>query len=121
MAKKDVLNYYLDVQAQYLEMLLNVKDLEDTIKSGVVEWDDPRIEQLKQEVDIIKSNYERIAYILFLLNQPARHQKKKNEYKQNKQVYDYLQSSTEDTIEQENENALKYIRTLAKEFKKHDN
>lgn len=120
MAKKDVLNYYLDVQSQYLEMLLNIKDLDDALKAGLIEQDDPRLTQLASETDLIKSNYERIAYILFLLNQPAKKEKKKVEHKQNKVVYDYLQDSTEEIIEQENEDALKYIRKLAKEFK-HDN
>lgn len=117
MAKKDVLNYYLNVQSQYIEMLTNVKDLNDALKAGIIEQDDPRIEQLNMETDLIKSNYERIAYILFLLNQPARKEKKKIEHKQNKQVYDYLRASTDTVVMQENEDALSYIRQLAKELK----
>lgn len=117
MAKKDVLNYYLDVQNQYIEMLEISLELNKLLKQGVIEQDDERLINIENEVNLIKNNYDRIAYILFLLNQPARKEKKKVEYKQNKQFYDYLESSSKDTIIKEDTDALKYLKKTIKELK----
>ena len=117
MAKKDVLNYYLDVQNQYIDMLEISKELDKVLKQGIITEDDERLINVENELNLIKNNYDRIAYILFLLNQPARKEKKKKEYKQNKKYYDYLESASKNVIMQEDANALKYLKSLVEEFK----
>ena len=68
MAKKDLIQYYLQVQAQYFEMLKDFKDVNNDVKNGLVEQS--IVDNLKQELDIVRTNYERLSYVLFLLNQP---------------------------------------------------
>ena len=60
MAVRDVINYYAQVEAQYQEMLADVKDYEQAL----------------QLVDGIKSNYERLSYIMFLLTKRKKYAKR---------------------------------------------
>ena len=65
MAIKDVKRYYALISAQYAEMIQNIKDLEQEVATGLVEPE--RIERLREQVAPIKTNYERWAYMMFLL------------------------------------------------------
>ena len=119
MARKDVILYYLQVQNQYFEMVANVKDVEEAIKSGILEQS--RADEMTKEIETIKNNYERLSYIMFLMNKPNKTQKQFNEERQNKEWYEYLSGSSKEAIINENNDALadfkKFVREL-KEIKK---
>ena len=112
MARRDVLIYFKQVEAQYLEMLADVKDYEKDHEAGYIS--DEKYNELMAQIDIVKVNYERIAYIIFLLNAPARDVKKINYNKQNKKVFTGLANSSLDKILDENADALKKIKELLK-------
>lgn len=112
MARRDVLIYYTQVENQYLEMLADIKDYEAAHKSG--EITDEKYNELTNMIEALKANYERLSYIMFLLNAPARDSKKAKYYKQNKKVVGALTNSSEEKIINENADILKNLKQLLK-------
>ena len=110
MARKDVLIYFKQVEDQYLEMLADVKDYEKDHEAGYIS--DEKYNELVAQIDIVKVNYERISYIVFLLNAPARESKKTKYVKQNKKISKGLANSSLDKVIDENADALKKIKEL---------
>ncbi len=115
MAKKDVVLYFLQVQNQYIELLNNVKDLKEALQGGYL--DEEHFQQAQTEIDIVKNNYERLAYVMMLLNQPQRKSKKDRELKENLEWYNALQGSSKEAILDENRDALADFKKLIKEIK----
>lgn len=108
MSLKDIKNYYDQICDQYNEMIGDIKDLEREAEQGLIEPE--RVDRLKEQVAPIKQNYERWAYMMFLLNQPSRKEKVKKYQKQNAKLIAHLskQNSIEAVIE-ENKEALKHV------------
>ena len=75
MAKRHVVQYYLEIENQYLEMLSNMKEFRDLLAENKISQEE--FVSATKEIETIKANYERISYIMFLLNKPNR--KDKNE------------------------------------------
>ena len=115
MAKKHVMNYYYTVQNQYLKMK-NMLDLfEKQVKEGKGSLE--TLDAVKETTGRLKENFYRIAYIMYLLNTPAK-KKKSNRYdKQNKELKDYLETSDLNHIKDENENVLVQLSEMIKEKK----
>jgi len=118
MSKKDLVQYYLQVQSQYFEMLKDFRDVNDEVKKGLVEQS--VVDNLKQELDVVRTNYERLSYELFLLNQPNKDSKKPLDEKVNKEWYDYLEGSSKEAILDENRDALADFKKYVREMKKED-
>ena len=111
MALKDLKNYYNEVCDQYYEMLENLKDFQKDQEEGLVEED--RMEEIKQNIKPLMDNYERISYLMFLLNKPARKEKVKSYEKRNKKLLQKL--SKENSLEKmrkENKEILDYTKNL---------
>lgn len=115
MAKRDVVLYFLQVQNQYMEMLDNVKDLESALKNKHIEQE--QFDNMQRDIALIKENYERLVYILMLLNKPNRKNKQSKEENINKQWYDYLKGASKEAILDENRDALVDFKKMVKEFK----
>lgn len=115
MARRDVIMYFLEVQNQYMEMVENVKDLEDALKGNFI--DQEQFDAAQTEIKVLKDNYERLAYILMLLNKPKRKSKQVKEEKQNKEWYDYLKGASKEAILDENKDALADLKKIIKEIK----
>lgn len=108
MSIKHVNEYYKQICDQYNEMISDIKDLEKECEEGIIEPE--RIERLQEQVAPIKANYERWAYMMFLLHQPNRKEKISKYRKQNAKLIKSL--SKENSIESvisENEDAMKHI------------
>lgn len=108
MSVKAVKKYYEAVSQQYHEMLENIQEVEKEAMEGMVEPE--RIERLQAQIAPIKQNYERVSYIMFLLNQPQRKSKQPAYRIRNKKFLKQFDSknSLEAVIEENNE-ALKSI------------
>lgn len=119
MARKDLIEYYLEQQAVYLEMLKDIKDVDKDHKDGLI--DDERYEQLmaslSPEIEPIKANYERISYCVLLLNKPARKSKGKKYENVNKDLYEYLQGASKEAVLDESKDALADLKKIIKESK----
>jgi hypothetical protein len=108
MSVKAVNKYYNQICDQYQEMLENIKDLEKEAYEGLVEPE--RVERLKEQVAPIKQNYERWAYMMYLLHQPNRKEKQAGFAKRNKKLLASLsKSNSVDSVIAENTEALKHI------------
>ena len=112
MALIDVKKYYLNVQNQYFEMVREIADFEKEVKKGFIE--EERIEGAKKILSRLKENYDRLSYIMMLLNKPKNKKRVKNFKAQNADLILYLDSSSQEKILDENTNVLvelkKYIR-----------
>ena len=105
MSVKAVNEAYAQICEQYSEMLENIHDLEKEAIEGIVEPE--RVERMREQIEPIKQNYERWAYIMYLLHQPERKSKHTRYANQNRALLKKLSkdNSIEATL-QENRVAL---------------
>ena len=108
MSIKAVKKAYKQICEQYHEMVQDIKDFEKEAAEGLVEPE--RVDRLKDQIAPIKQNYERWAYIMYLLNQPNRKSKHKNYEKRNLKFLKSLDKNNSiDATFAENEKAMKEI------------
>ena len=89
MALKHVKKYYNDVSNLYFSFLNNIKEVDKEIKENKREFDSETYNQLLQTIEAIKTNYDRLNYILYLFNLPAR-KSKEDKLNKNKNSKKYL-------------------------------
>ena len=106
MAKKDFDREYKQIEAQYLEMLENLKDMEKELADGLVSPD--MFEQMKEIIKPLRTNYEMWSYVKFLLNKPTRKQKEAKYRNQNKKLIS--QMKTFEQMEEENNQVLNELQ-----------
>ena len=112
MARRHVIKYYNEVQDQYIEMLHQADEFEKALKGGFITQE--QITQYKDIVAKLKENYERLSYIMFLLNMPNKKSKEARYKKQNKNIVNYLKDSSEDFVLKEDEDVLLKLRQFIK-------
>lgn len=106
MSKKDFDREYKQIESQYLEMLENLKDMEQELANGLVNPD--MFEQMKEIIKPLKTNYEMWNYIKFLLNKPTRKQKEERYRNQNKKLIS--QMKTFEQMKEENNQVLNELQ-----------
>ena len=106
MSKKDFDREYKQIESQYLEMLKNLKDMEQELANGLVNPD--MFEQMKEIIKPLKTNYEMWNYIKFLLNKPTRKQKEERYRNQNKKLIS--QMKTFEQMKEENNQVLNELQ-----------
>lgn len=113
MAAKDVQLYYEQVAQQYLEMQAELKDFSAECERGLVSPE--QVEQYKQMLQPIKTNYEMISYIIFLLNKPVRAKKFSTYKNQNKKLLTHVISK--EAVLDSNNNVLKNLHEYTENLK----
>jgi hypothetical protein len=109
MSVKAVKNYYNQICEQYHEMVENLRDLEVECQQGLV--DPERIDRLKEQIAPLKQNYERWAFMMYLLNQPQKKEKQPGYAKRNKKFISTLEKkNTVNATIHENEDVLKSFK-----------
>jgi hypothetical protein len=118
MAVKDVKEYYLKMLAQYLEMKNDLADFEEALKNGFITED--QMQAAMEEVNALQVNYDRLTYIMYLLELPNRKSKHARHNKANKKILDALKDRKADTdsVELENKSVLANFREELKKLKK---
>ena len=108
MAKKDVNLYFLEMQHQYNQMLTLTRQLDEECKKGNVEQ--ALVDTYMTRTEALKENYDRIAYIVMLLNKP----KQKNNQKADvyKQWYNALKGASKEVLLDENKDVLVDLKKL---------
>lgn len=108
MSVKAVEQVYKQICDQYQEMLQDIKDIEREAAEGLC--DPELVDRLTAQIEPIKQNYQRWAYIMFLLHQPQRKEKQRGYVRRNKKLLENLEkaNSIESTL-QENKEALTKI------------
>ena len=105
MSMLDVKAYFVEVENQYKEMYQFLKSLEGSEQQIPKE----NLEVIKENALVMKANYERLAYIMYLFNIPKSRKGKKN-YK-DKIV---IQGADKQTVIDENTYVLNNIKELLK-------
>lgn len=112
MALGDVKEYYYKMLAQYVEMKADLEDYNQAAANGYITED--QLEEVKKDIFEIEQNYNRLTYIMYLLELPKRKQKRKSfeSNKANKELHTYLQgkNADKDSIISENESVLTHLR-----------
>lgn len=75
LSKKDVENYFNTVNAQYHEFTEELKDFEDLCRQHIVDPD--VVQSAKKQFLVVKDNWERLNYVMYLLNRPVKKAKHK--------------------------------------------
>lgn len=114
MAIKDLKEYYDTVAEAYVEMLKEAKDFEKEYKQGHLT--EEQLKQMQATISPLKENYERLSYVMLLLNKPRKTSKEKAFYKQNRMLYNYLKDSSSDKVIQEDTDVLVTFRQLIKDL-----
>ena len=121
MAIKDVKQYYYNMQAQYLEMKADLADFETAFADGFITED--QLDEVKADVARIENNYDRLSYIMYLLEIPKRTSKRAAHAKTNKKLLEFFEDSaaSEDQVKLENNSTLGHLRAELKRLSKVDN
>lgn len=120
MAVKDVRHYFYTVLMQYLEEKQNLADFEEALKNGLITE-----EQMQEAVDTVadlETNYNRLVYIMYLLDMPNRGSKKKSYVRQYSTILEELKrlGADIDSIKEENSDALIHFKAALKALKNKD-
>jgi hypothetical protein len=121
MAIKDVKQYYYAMQAQYLEMKADLADFEEALAAGHITED--QLEAVKEDVFKLESNYDRLTYVMYLLEIPNRGSKKAAHAKANAKVLDFFEetNSSENKVAEENRSTLDHLRAELRKLKEAGN
>ena len=112
MSVKSLENHYNQVVAQYQEMLNDLKDMEKELAEGLVGPD--FIDNLKANIAPIKQNYEWWSYVMYLLHEPQRQQKKEKYKKIMKKFKDKLDpGESPEAVLRSNQETLKCLKIPA--------
>ena len=106
MSKKDFDREYIQIENQYLEMLENLKDMEKELADGLVNPD--LLEQMKEIIKPLRTNYEMWNYIKFLLNKPTKKKKEEKYKNQNKKLM--VKMKTLEETKEENNKVLDELK-----------
>ena len=82
MALADVKIYFKQLEAQRNEMQADLADFEKAMRQGYITED--RLEDVKADFAIVDTNYQRVAYLIWLFEIPAR--KKQHKTKKQRQA-----------------------------------
>ena len=114
MSMKHLKDYYQQVEELYFDLASSLSEMEEDFKKG--ECTEEELQNLLIPVNNIKENYQRLSYVLFLLYQPNKDNKKKKYEKQNKELVEYF-SKKGITVKQEIENESISLEKFKKELK----
>lgn len=108
MAKKHFDDYYRSVYRQYMNMQRSVEDMAEEVTKKIMEPE--RLDQLKQTLQPIKSTYDMLTYIKYLLDMPTRSKKQSKYKKQNMKILKNVNKFTSENLAKKNEECLKNIK-----------
>ena len=124
MAKTDVNLYFLQVQEQYFEMLSNVNEFKELYQQGLIP--DEAYQQMLKETELLKSNYERLSYVMLELQKPRRKKKAKKAEELDDYTRGYydaldLSKASKQAVLDENADILKDFRKYIDEGRRNIN
>ena len=116
MAVRDIKEYYYKLQAQKAELEADIADFEEALRNGFIT--EEQVQAAKDELIPYQINMDRLTYIMYLLELPARKSKQAKFAKQNKKVLDELKSRAADdtSVVDENKSALDSFRREIKKL-----
>ena len=113
MAIKHVREYYERMVSDYVEMKRVLEEMEKLSgeKASVAI---NNIEQIREQVKVLEANYNRLSYIMFLLNQPNKEKKKSKYFKQEKKKLDKIPiNDRKEAVIDENTKVLETLKSYS--------
>ena len=89
MAVKDVREYYERMTSDYMEMKRVLEEMEKLSEEKASQALS-NLESMREQVRLLESNYKRLSYIMFLLNQPTKKEKHERYHKSEKKRLDAI-------------------------------
>lgn len=111
MARRHVVNYFLELQALLIELLDALQEYNTAYEEGYLTEEQEA--SMKKEIEIIKGNYEFMGYVMMLLNKPNRKDKQETEFQ--KGLYERVKGKSREAVLDESKNALADITEILKE------
>lgn len=106
MSKKDVNTYFNKICEDYHELIETLHEMEEEASKGLLSPE--KLQQMKDYIEPIKINWQRISYIMYLLNKPQK-KTKVNRYKN--QNYKLIhENSTLNDVHKENYDYINKIK-----------
>ena len=90
MSIKHVRDYYLRVTADYVELKNTLDQLESEVNEETSKEALANIESIRQSAQKVQENYNRLNYIMYLLDMPQKGSKKSRWENQNKKRLDSI-------------------------------
>lgn len=109
MSIKHVKKYFDQIATDYTEMLDVVHELEEAVSENIVSQE--KLDETMKVVERLKENYMRWSYMMFLLNQPNKKDKKKSYQKRMEKELEKIPKK--DRIDE----TLEENKTCIKQFK----
>ena len=76
MAKKHFDEYFNKIYNQYLQLQQVLEDMTKEVEQNIIAPE--RIEELKKTIQPVKTSYEILLYVKYLLNMPQKNQRLRN-------------------------------------------
>ena len=108
MSIKHVKQYYKRIRDQYAQMYFCLKEMEKEANEGFI--DPERVESMENSVKILKDNYERWSYMMYLLYTPNRKDNAKKFKKRMDMDNQIPHNNTADGVIEENNKILEDLR-----------
>ena len=108
MSVKALEKEYQQVVDQYMEMVRDIKEIEEDASNGIT--DPELVERLKKQIEPIKQNYEWWSWVMFILHEPQRKSKREKYKRDNKKFISTL--SKESTPQARLNNSQKSLNSL---------
>ena len=113
MAIKHVREYYERMVSDYVEMKRVLEEMEKLSEEKASVAID-NIEQIREQVKVLEANYNRLSYIMFLLNQPNKEKKKLKYFKQEKKKLDKIPiNDRKEAVIDENTKVLETLKSYS--------
>lgn len=113
MSKKHVEEYYAKMVADYTEMKTVLEELQKNATEDTAVSNLNQINTIKEQVQLLEANYKRLAYIIFLLNEPNKKSKQKGYFRREHKKLDKIpKEHREEAIEKENSEIISNIKNI---------
>lgn len=115
MSYRDVRKYYKDVEAQFFEMKADAEDLQKAVADGFISQE--RIDETASMTERLRTNYERLSYVMYLFNLPNR-KKGRHGNAPDEGLVEFMRPSGEKAVLGENADVLRDFKAFAAKTKK---
>ena len=113
MSKKHVEEYYTKMVADYTEMKTVLDELQKNAAEDTTGAVLNQIKLIKEQVRLLEANYKRLAYIIFLLNEPNKKSKQKGYFRREHKKLDEIPvEHREESVEKENSEIIEKIKNI---------
>ena len=114
MSRKHLVEYYNEVNKQYYEFIEEIKDFEECAINGVVSPE--VIDNIQNMLGPLKDNWQRMNYVMYLLNKPNKKEKiKKYDRQHSKDLKDCV---TDKQVYEENNACIDEMKKLVDSMSK---